>query len=189
LQPSAPGRGRSPGERGRISNRQGSVSSDAGHFATSLGDHSRSLLFAKQHCLDCCDAHPTSATGHNPNISRGVACQLSPAADMLAGLAWAGLAASTSFGSSTILGSRIVKVEPRPSSLSTLMEADGAPQVVKGGDRSIAVAPLATRQRSWSTVSLRAIAWIRAPRSLCAEREARNWFRARPGSRKYHCDP
>ena len=34
---------------------------------------------------------------------------------------WVGLAATTSFGASTILGSRIVKVEPRPGSLSTVM--------------------------------------------------------------------
>src|SRR5262249_4084729 len=34
---------------------------------------------------------------------------------------WAGLATIPSFGASTILGSRIVKLEPRPGSLSTVM--------------------------------------------------------------------
>jgi hypothetical protein len=34
---------------------------------------------------------------------------------------WAGLAATTSFGTSTILGGRIVRIEPQPTSLATAM--------------------------------------------------------------------
>ena len=32
--------------------------------------------------INCCDAHLTSAMGQNPNASRTLPCQLSPAADM-----------------------------------------------------------------------------------------------------------
>jgi hypothetical protein len=37
------------------------------------------------------------------------------------GYEWTGLEATASFGASTILGNRIVKVEPRPGALSTVM--------------------------------------------------------------------
>ena len=38
--------------------------------------------------LACCDAHSTSATGQNPNVSRTLECQLWPAADMPSRALW-----------------------------------------------------------------------------------------------------